>query len=237
MIVQDGEVNRSWLREHGDENDRRSLPRVLDRLAHRNVVPRAVVDDIRLVRSERKLHRRAEVFFRRVDREVRAALLRLRKSPFRDIRDEHRLGAQPLRRLRDEDANRPRTENRYLCALEIRKATRRMHRDRKRLDHRALVETHLFAELSYFLRVHREILARHPCRLKTHHLQLFAEIVLPMTARMTLPADDLGLYRNFLADGESIDPCAKRCYLARDLVSLRHGILRERVLPVPHVYV
>ena len=112
-----------------------------------------------------------------------------------------------------------------------------MHGDGERLDHRAFVEAHLRTELCHLLRIDREILASRSCRLKAHHLQLFAEVVLAVPTRMAIPADDLRLDRHLLAHGEAVDSRTTRGDFARHLVSLRDGIARERVLAVPHVYV
>ena len=99
-----------------------------------------------------------------------------------------------------------------------------MHRDGERLYHRALVEVHSRAELSDLLGVHGKVFACRAGSLETHHLQLFAEIVFSVAARMALPAHDLRLDRHLVADGEPFYTSTERRYFTRDLVALRDGI-------------
>ena len=235
MVVQNGKVHLGHTRKNGDQNDRTALARIPDGLPHRHVVAGAVVNDVRLVRAEGGDERRAEIGLPRIHAVIDAALFRLFEAQCADVCDQHTFSTHPLGSLRNEDADRPRAEHRNAHAFDVAEFPHGVDGDGKRLDHRALVEAHLLRQQRDLFGGDREVFRGDTRCLKAHDLQGFAEIVFPVTAGIAFSADDLRLDRDLLPDFKALDICAERRNFARNLVPLRDGIARERVLAVPDV--
>ena len=148
---------------------------------------------------------------------------------------EHLRRAKAFCRLRHKVADRPRTEHRNVHAGHVAHLPHGVHRHRKRLQHRALFKAHAFRDWCHFLCVHRKKFGCRARRLEAHDFQLLAQVVLAVPARIALAAVHLRLNRHFLPDGKPFDIRTALYNFARDLMPLRHGVFRERMLAVVHV--
>ena len=202
MIIEHRQIHSCQLAEHRDQNDRAALPGIFDRLSHGDVIARAVIDHICLVRTEGFDHGLSKVLVQSVEGKVRAALLRKLQAVVRHIRDHDRLCAERLAGLCQQDADRAGSEDRNLRSLDLGEALRSVNRDCQRLDHRAFVECHAFRQRRNLGGINREILACGSCRLESHDLQFFAQVVFAVSTGIAFSAVDLRLDRHPLAFGK-----------------------------------
>jgi len=116
-------------------------------------------------------------------------------------------------------------------------AGERVHRHRQRLHHGPVLEAHGRRQVEHLGRVHREQLRGRPGGLEPHHLELVADVVSAVGARVALPAGDLRLEGDGIAGREARHAGRRLLDHARDLVALHHRVGRERVLAVIDVNV
>ena len=235
VVVRHGQINSRHVGEHCHKHNHATLARILNGLPHRYVVARTVINDVRLVRAKRFNERLAEVLLLRVHANVHAAFLGFLQAIITHIGDHHLCRAKAFCRLRHKVADRPRTEHCNVHAGHVAHLLHGVHRHRKRLQHRALFKAHAFRNWCHLRRVHRKVFGSCARRLEAHDFQLLAQIVLAVSARIALAAVHLRLNRHFLPDGKPFDIRTALYNFARDLMSLRHGVFRERMLAVVHV--
>ena len=235
MVVQYYKIHGSTFAENCYQNDRAALPRVLDRLIHRQIISRAVIDDVRFIGAEALDERFREITLLRVNADVDTDFPCFCKADIGNVCDHDFPRAQALRNLCRQDPDGTRTEDADIFPCHISRLLHGMHADCKRLDHSAFFIRHLLWKVRDLLCIHGKIPGSGTGRLEPHDLQFFAEIVFSMPAGITFSADDLRLDRDLLSDRKPCHVFSELFNDTRNLMALCHRIGCKRVRSVIHM--
>ena len=198
MVIEHSQINLPQAREHRNQNNCASLAGIFNRLPHGNVVARTVIDDVRFIRPQAFCHGLPEVFIPGIHTEVNSALLCFFKAQAADIRNHHLLSSQPLCCLCHQYPDGSRSQHCNLCSLYIPGLLHCVDRNSQRLYHSPLIIAHVIGKQGYLCGIHGKIVGCDTRSLETHHLQILAQIIFAMAARVALAAHHLGLDSHLL---------------------------------------
>ena len=235
MVVKHGQVNLPQASEHSHQYDGASLARIPDCLAHGNVVACAVIDEVCFIRPKAFCHGLPKVLFPGIHTEVHAALLCFLKTQGADIRNHHLPRTQTLCCLGHQYPDGACSQHCNPCSRHIPCLLHGMDRNCQRFNHGPLIMSHVLRKQGNLCGIHGKIVGCSACGLKTHHLQILAQIVFAVAARVALAAHHLRLDCHLLPRHESGHCPPRLHHLAGNLMSLGHGIACKWMLPMVHM--
>ena len=198
MVIENRQVKLSRTCKYGHQDDDASLAGIFDRLAHGNVVACAIIDHVRLIRSEVMDHSLTEVLIPGIDTKINSALLSLFQAEAADIGDHHLVCSHSFGCLGHQYADGSCSQNRDLCPFHIPRPSHCMDGDSQGLDHGAFVITHLIRQRGNLCLVNSKVMGGNTGGLKPHNLKFLTQIVFAVAAWIAAAADHLGLDSHLL---------------------------------------
>jgi hypothetical protein len=135
----------------------------------------------------------------RIDTQFQAALTGDAEPVVAHVCDHHLASAQTSRGLGDEIPYWSATEHEHGFPVHTPAAGKRVNGNRSGFDHLAEIHAHARRQSHELRRLYREVFGCGPRCLEAHHLQIIADVVRAVHARIACSANKLGLDRDVIA--------------------------------------